>query len=308
MLEKTDKTHIVSFSGGRTSAYMVWLFEQEKKRFPNIKVEYLFNDTGAEHPKTYEFIRNVVKYFNINLTCLRAKVSLEVGVGTSYKVIPLSECCPDLQPFKDVCEKYSTPSHAFSHCTREMKLVPSRKYCKDTFGADGYLTWLGIRIDEPKRLNVVDNQIDAFAEEKKFDRSKVNVRYLASISNLDKKDVLDFWGLMDFNLDLDEHLGNCVFCVKKGINKVALAARDEPEMAEEFIKMIDSPSIQARKAALIPKEVMYRGSNSLYSVMTYYKEHEREEIAQTIRGMKSEASGSCGESCETIDDLFSDLD
>ena len=51
--------HVVSFSGGRTSAYLVWLFEQKRKK-ENINVEYVFCDTGAEHPKTYKFIKDVV--------------------------------------------------------------------------------------------------------------------------------------------------------------------------------------------------------------------------------------------------------
>jgi 3'-phosphoadenosine 5'-phosphosulfate sulfotransferase (PAPS reductase)/FAD synthetase len=304
MIEKTNKTHIVSFSGGRTSAYMVWLFEQERKRFPDMKVEYIFNDTGAEHPKTYEFVRNVVEYFNIDLTCLRANVSTEVGVGTNYRVIPLSECCPDLQPFKDICVKYSTPSFAFSHCTREMKQTPARKYCKEKHGKDGYLTWLGIRSDEPKRLQIVDKQVDAFAEKKKVDRSKANIRYLASISDFDKQDVLDFWSMMPFDLQIEEHLGNCVFCIAKGNNKIALAARDEPYMAVDFIRMIDSPSIVKRKNAPVEKDIMYRGKSSLTSIIKTYKDFSREDITDTIRGMKSDASGSCSESCDAINDLF----
>jgi 3'-phosphoadenosine 5'-phosphosulfate sulfotransferase (PAPS reductase)/FAD synthetase len=56
--------HIVSFSGGRTSAYLVHLMEQKRKK-ENIEVEYVFMDTGAEHPNTYEFIKKCVEYFDI---------------------------------------------------------------------------------------------------------------------------------------------------------------------------------------------------------------------------------------------------
>ncbi|WP_149017487.1 phosphoadenosine phosphosulfate reductase family protein, partial [Escherichia coli] len=60
--------NVVSFSGGRTSAYLLWLMEQ--KRQAGEDVHYVFMDTGAEHPKTYEFIRNIVSNWKIDLHCL----------------------------------------------------------------------------------------------------------------------------------------------------------------------------------------------------------------------------------------------
>lgn len=294
--------HVVNFSGGRTSAYMVWLFEQRKKT-ENINVEYIYCDTGAEHPLTYKFINDVVNHWGIELTCLRAKVSEEYGVGTTYSVIKLSDCKQDLVPFKDVCEVYSTPSYTFGHCTREMKSIPAKKYCKEKYGKN-YLNWLGIRADEPRRLNIVDKQIDMFALKKKIDRSRANIRYLASITDFEKVDVLDFWSKMPFDLELDEHLGNCVFCVKKGVNKVALAAMDESEMAGAFINMIASDSIQSRPGSPLGKEIMYRNKLSLNGIIDTYKDFERDEIANTIRSMKQFNAGACSESCEAIEDLF----
>ena len=50
--------HVVSFSGGLTSAYLVHLKPD---------ADYILMDTGAEHEKTYEFIKRVVKEWDINL-------------------------------------------------------------------------------------------------------------------------------------------------------------------------------------------------------------------------------------------------
>ena len=294
--------NVVNFSGGRTSAYMVSLFEQKRKS-EGIEVVYLYCDTGAEHPKTYEFIRNVVDHFKIDLVCIRAKVSKTKGVGTTYEVVSLGDCKQDLKPFLDVCEVYSTPSYTFGHCTREMKSNPAKKYCQDKYGKE-YLNWLGIRIDEPRRLNIVDNQVDLFATKKRIDRSRVNVRYLAGISDFTKEDVLGFWRNMPFDLEIEEHLGNCVFCVKKGVNKVALAARDEPEMASAFIDMIASDKVASRPGSPLGKEVMYRGRSTLCGIIEQYADSSRDEIARTIRGMKQNNAGACSESCEAMFDLF----
>ena len=48
---------------------------------------------------------------------------------------------------------------------------------------------------------------------------------------------------MPFDLKIKEHLGNCVLH-KKGINKIALAAKDEPQLADKFIKMINMDDVR----------------------------------------------------------------
>ena len=270
--------HVVSFSGGRSSAYLVNLM---KNLYPD--TDFIFMDTGAEHPKTYEFVKNVVKYWGIKLTCLRVVVNPELGQANSYREITLDELKPDLRPFRDVCYKYGTPYIHGAFCTRTMKFEPFTRYCNEHYGKNNYQTWLGIRADEPRRLKLKDGY-----------------SYLADISDFDKKDVIDWWETQPFDLDLPEHLGNCVFCIKKGINKIALAARDEPKMAENFINLINDPNIRVVERRQQKNKIMYRGNNSLIAIMAMYQDHSREEILATIKGNKSYDSGSCSESCEVF--------
>ena len=77
---------VVSFSGGRTSAYLCYLMIE---KFGRENVEFVYMDTGAEHPKTYEFIRNVNNAFNLNLTCLRTVFNPTLGKANSYEVISI---------------------------------------------------------------------------------------------------------------------------------------------------------------------------------------------------------------------------
>ncbi|OCF95635.1 hypothetical protein A9G08_10965 [Gilliamella sp. wkB195] len=270
--------HVVSFSGGRSSAYLVNLM---KNLYPD--TDFIFMDTGAEHPKTYEFVKNIVKYWGIKLTCLRVVVNPELGQANSYREITLDELKQDLQPFRDICYKYGTPYVHGAFCTRSMKLEPFERYCKDNYGKGNYQTWLGIRADEPKRL-----------------KPKDGYSYLADISDFDKSDVINWWKNQSFDLDLPEHLGNCVFCIKKGINKIALATRDEPKMAEDFINLINDPNVRVVERRQQENKIMYRGNNSLIAIMAMYQNHSREEILATIRGNKGYDSGSCSESCEVF--------
>ena len=90
--------HIVSFSGGRTSAYLCKLMIH---KFGRDNVDFIFMDTGAEHPKTYEFVKNVNSAFGLNLVCLQAVVDPELGNGIRSKIIDVNSLCFNLKIMKD---------------------------------------------------------------------------------------------------------------------------------------------------------------------------------------------------------------
>lgn len=262
---------VVSFSGGRTSAYLV---QKLLSMYDKKDLDFVFMDTGAEHPKTYEFVKNVAKHFDITVTALRTVVSMEYRVGVRYQVVPLEVCQPDLKPWSDMVEKYNLPYIGGAFCTDRMKVQPFKKYCDETYGKGSYTTWLGIRADESHRLK--DNE---------------GFRYLAEISDFSKQDVLGFWAEMPFDLNLPEHLGNCVFCIKKGDGKIALAARDEPELYAQFQKLI-APKAKER--------TMYRKKRTLEDIVVEFRDVSTEDLRVRVKTNKRKEAGECTESCEVM--------
>ena len=254
------------------------------EKFGRENVDFVFMDTGAEHPKTYEFIKNVNEHFNLNLTCLRGDFSLPIGKGVSYKVIDINECNPDLKPYKEMMSKYGVPYIGGMFCTDRMKLKPFKKYCDDKYGNGYYETWLGIRADEPKRLT-----------------PKSGIRYMAEITDFEKQDVLDFWSKMPFDLGIDDWLGNCVFCPKKSNLKLAAAQRDEPEMYHDFLELLGCDSVRIDSKTGV-KEMIYRGKKSLQQVVAMFDGSTGDEIKSRIRGAKMTDTNSCSESCEVFND------
>lgn len=285
--------HIVSFSGGRTSAYLVHLMEQKRKN-EGWDVKYVFLDTGAEHPKTYDFVRACVKHFNIQLTVLKTVVMPEMGVGVGYEVCSLDSIGWNLTRFKSVVAKYSNPCVTSPFCTDRLKTTPMLKYLNATYGKGNYTNWLGMRIDEKRRL-----------------KQKPGIKYLAEISIMEKNDILGWWEQMPFDLDINEHLGNCVFCFKKGTTKIALAIKDEPLLAAEFASMLSSPKVRdfSQKRGL-PKNVIYRGSLSLEGISKMYADTDRDYLFKSLKSSKRYDTNSCSESCE-IDfdqlDMFKEI-
>lgn len=269
---------VVSFSGGRTSAKLTLLAIDE---FGDKNVDVIFMDTGAEHPKTYEFIRNLVKVFDVNLVCLRANFNQPLGVGVQFDVVDISECRFDLEPFKSMIKKYGVPYIGGMFCTDRMKLQPFNKYCKMHYGSVPE-TWLGIRTDEPNRL-----------------REKPGIRYLAEICDDEKQDIISWWSKQVFDLEIPEWLGNCVFCPKKSNLKLAAAQRDEPELYMQWLDMLYSDDVRFDEKTGHWSQ-MYRGKKSLEQVVAMFDGSTGDEIKSRIRGAKMTDTGSCSESCEVF--------
>lgn len=268
--------NVISFSGGRSSAYLVYLFRNYKNK------EFIFMDTGAEHPKTYKFIRQIVRRWGIKLTCLRVVYNKTLGKGNSYKIINYNKIRCDLEPWKGMVRKYGCPSVVAPYCTSRMKIEIHNKYCNDKYGKDKYITWIGIRADEPRRLK--DNP---------------GIGYLANMSDFDKEDILDWWEEQPFNLEIPEYLGNCVFCIKKSLNKIALAAKTEPKLAKQFIKAVEGSHVRTagRKHQ---NKIMYRQYLHLSDVIEMYDSYSKEELESKLRKMKRYNDGPCSESCEVF--------
>lgn len=276
--------HVVSLSGGRSSGYLVWLMEQ-KRINEGWDVRYVFMDTGIEHPLTLRFVREIVKFWGIDLVCLQAEINPILGEGNSYTVWQAKDIqtrMPALKPFVDMLAKYGTPYIGGAFCTDRLKLQPFKKYCDDHFGKDGYTSWIGIRADEHSRLT-----------------PKAGVRYLAELSDFDKQDVLGWWSGQLFNLLIPEHLGNCVFCIKKSIKKLGLATMEEVGLVKMMGFYIGSDSVRDghRKT---PKEIMYRGHHSLASIAALYREQDYDVAYASMIKSKSLDVGSCSESCEVF--------
>lgn len=275
--------NVVSFSGGRTSAYLVYLME--KKRInEGIDVKYIFMDTGAEHPATYKFIREIVKFWDIPLVVLQADINQELGKGNSYiewNPEDIQTRMPTLKPFKDMVKKYGTPYIGGAFCTDRLKLQPFNKYCLEKFGKGNYQTWIGIRADEKRRL-----------------KDKEGISYLADISDFDKSDIINWWKEQPFNLSIPEHLGNCVFCIKKSNKKLGLACQEETGLMNYFnAECIENNEVRDghRKT---PKHIMYRGNLSLDGIAKLYETIDHDLLYSEMLKSKRFDSNACSESCE----------
>lgn len=272
----------VSFSGGRTSAFMSYMLKQYFDGYANLV--FIFANTGQEHNRTLDFVDRCDKEWGLNVVWLEAAVNPAKGKGTSYKIVDYntaSRITDDRPPFESVIEKYGIPNKAYPHCTRELKLAPMQAFVKRELGWRDFYTAIGIRNDESHRV------VSAYPQKR--------ILYpLIDIWPTSKQEVLKWWGGMPFDLGLAEHLGNCVWCWKKSFKKHMRVMRDMPE-AYQFPERMEEKHGLSGHNVDGTKRVFFRQNMSTRDVKTIYEEGGSDDIDMG-------AAGSCSESCEVFGD------
>ena len=207
------ETLFVSFSGGRTSAYMCWYLLKYWGHIYNFI--FVFANTGLEHEETLIFVDRCDKAFGLNLVYVEAVVHHNDRKGCTHKIVDFNTADRKGVVFEEVIKKYGIPNVEFLHCTRELKLNPMRSY-KASIGFDRlHPMAIGIRADE----------IDRMSDKAKED----GLIYPLIKANMTKPEILHWWKEQPFDLDLPEHMGNCVTCHKKSQRKLQTIALHEPE-------------------------------------------------------------------------------
>lgn len=270
----------ISFSGGRTSAYMAKLL------IDNFSDKYdfivTFANTGLEHEKTLEFVNNCDKYFGFNTVWLEADVQHGKRVGTKHKIVSFETASRKGEPFHEVVKKYGIPNKAYPHCNRELKLSVMHSYLKSIgLHHKDILTAIGIREDETRRISKSYNVM--------------NISYpLIDLFPSDKQDVLDFWSKQDFDLDIEEWDGNCKLCFKKSFKKLFKQLDSDPSLIDFHLEMENKyPQIGNKESHKINR-VFFRGNTSAKQLLDMWKKNNIDSPVHHL-------DGGCSESCEVYE-------
>lgn len=284
--DRYKKQIVVSFSGGRTSAFMAHcLIEKHGKE----NVHFVFANTGIEHENTLVFINECDKRWDLGLVWLEAEVVHEQRVGTKYKIVDFESASRKGEPFEDMCVKYGLPNQKYPHCTRELKERPISKWLKDKFTSkEEYSLAIGIRADEIDRVNLVHMKT----------RSLI---YPLADSGKTKRDVENFWGSQPFILNLPEHYGNCVTCFKKSDRKLMTIAQDDPKWFS-FMAMIGNKYKYTNSKLGRP---IFRGNLTALmmigkSMLTKFERFS--DKSEIPFNPEFDLGGGCGNGCEVFSD------
>lgn len=264
-------------------------------------IVFVFTNTSLEDDLTLVFVDQVDKYFDLNVVWLEAVVHPGEKEGTTHRVVNFETAKRNGEVFEDVVRKYGISNRVFQPCNRELKLRPMDSYLRSQ-GWKNYTTAIGIRNDEVRRVSesAGENQI---------------WYPLVDTWPTTKDEVLAFWEDQPFDLQIEEHEGNCITCHKKSDRKLFQLIAERPEVFD-FRRKLDqhygfagAPYYGNPIEGAVPR-VAFRGALNTEQLFA------KAAIAGVTPGSKQrvipihvdDTNSGCTESCEpyAMDD-YSDL-
>lgn len=211
----------ISFSGGRTSGYMLWLTLQAHGGKLPVDTHVVFANTGKEEEATLRFVRDCSDRWGVPIVWVEYRQD-----GDGWKTVDFHTASRNGEPFDALIRKRNyLPNPVARFCTVELKILRAVDYMR-SLGYDEHENIVGIRADEPRRVAKV--RANPSGGTKGVER-----RMPLADAGITKWDVMRFWQCHDFDLGLPNiggttmH-GNCDLCFLKNSAIVMSLISEKP--------------------------------------------------------------------------------
>jgi len=244
---------VISFSGGRTSGFMLWkVLEAHQMSLPD-DAKVIFANTGKEDEATLKFVNDCSVNWNVPIVWLEYQDHEDSK--QRFKVVTYETASRNGEPFEAIIRKRQyLPNPVTRFCTAELKIRTIHKYLR-SIGWDDHdenSDWIGIRADEPRRAAKIARE-----------------RTPLVTAGIGKTDVGNFWKAQSFDLGLPNfngvtYHGNCDLCFLKGESQTRSLIAEKPERAVWWAKM------EAMAMASKPDGARFRKDRDSYQAMMNY--------------------------------------
>jgi hypothetical protein len=299
-----NKTIIVAFSGGESSAYMLKLI-LDKYQFTH-KIIVCFCNTGEEDEETLIFTKKISEYFNIHIVWLEYAPKKDrmdrygaeiIGSQGDFKIVDFNSAyrINDFEeeneypnhPFLAYVNDYGLPQYPNRTCTREMKERTISRYLSSIgIMPRMCVRCVGIRFDEISSRT---------PDEKQY--------YELIIQGVTKPIINRFFQYeMPFRLNIPSYMGNCGACISKALRNLCTIAREKPRK----FKFFDFLS----KRFGDDKHTFYRNHNTVESIFEMAKDDtiknardnrfDLEYQTDLFFDTELDSEGACGGTCEAF--------
>lgn len=268
---------VISFSGGRTSAYMLWrVLDAHDGKLP-ADVVVAFANTGREMPGTLDFVQACGDNWGVNIAWLEYRRDPETGhVWT--ETVNHNSASRNGEPFRALLvERQMLPNPVMRFCTTELKIRVAKRWVITELGWQRWVNFVGLRYDELHR--VVKKGIENARRKERF---RVSCP-LAKARITKAGHVLPFWREQPFDLMLNGAWeGNCDGCFLKNRSAKRRMIADHPERMEEWAWDEENA---AHKGTRDPSVAQYRSDITYRALINQVRDNPR------IPGLDPDDSG-----------------
>lgn len=210
---------VVSFSGGRTSAYMLWRILQAHGGALPDDLVVCFANTGKERIETLDFVQRCADAWSVPIAWLEWR---DGPAGKRFSVVSHASASRAGEPFSALIRKRRfLPNQVSRFCTQELKIRVMKDWTRATLGWARWTNVVGLRADEPGRVAKA-------TDPERASKERWRVACPLAEAGVSQADVRAFWASMPFDLGLSPHEGNCDLCYLKSRGKLARIIRDNP--------------------------------------------------------------------------------
>lgn len=257
----------ISFSGGRTSAYMLWRVLQSNDGLPREAV-VCFANTGKEDEATLAFVQECSGRWGVPITWLEYLDNAAVGVTDFEGAARKGE------PFEAVIAQRGgvLPNRVARFCSSELKTRTMHRFLRSQ-GWTEWDTFIGIRADEPRR-------VAKFRANPHPETKSEEVHMPLAIAGVGAHAVAAFWRSQPFdlglpNIDGKTMHGNCDLCYLKPADQVLSLIAEKPARATWWIE-------QERKAEAFAtgNACRFRDDRPSYAQMAAFAEKQEDMFGQ----------------------------
>lgn len=220
-----DGPTCISFSGGRTSAYMLWRVLQSNGGLPS-DAHVIFANTGKEDEATLVFVQECADQWSVPITW----VEYRSAAAPWYTTVDFDTASRNGEPFEQMVRKERfLPNAAQRLCTSRLKVRTMHRHLRSL----GWTEWdqfIGIRADEQRRAA----KIRARGTSAKTKDETMCIPLADAGVTL--RDIEAFWAAQPFRLELSTvngrtlH-GNCDLCYLKPAAQILSLIQEKPSRA-----------------------------------------------------------------------------
>lgn len=269
---KIDGPTCISFSGGRTSAYMLWRVLQSNGGLPE-EARVCFANTGKEDEATLRFVKECGERWGVEIVWVEYRAE-EPG----FAVVSFETASREGEPFEAIIRKRNyLPNPVTRFCTSELKIRTMYKQLKSSGWHerhDGWDQMIGIRADEMRRVSKIR------ARGTSSETSKETMLLPLADAGVRLRDIEQFWAAQPFGLELPTVngrtlAGNCDLCFLKPAGQVASLIAQEPKRAVWWAKM------EALVLASKPGGAVFRLDRPSYAQMAEFTDAQQDAFGHS---------------------------
>ena len=223
---RVPRPAVISFSGGRTSGFLLkHVIDAYGGQLPD-GVFVVFANTAMERPQTLDFVDTCAAAWSTTVHW----VEYDWNAPHRTRVVDFATASRNGEPYAALIDRKGfVPNVTTKFCSSFLKRDRIDSFARYRLGLKRWHSVIGLRADEQRRvLRMRARNCGS--------RTGAHAVLPLADAGVREADVLDWWKRQPFDLGIPSYAGNCTLCMVKARSKLIRLIREDPSLADWWIE------------------------------------------------------------------------